>query len=309
MVLIQSGVIKMINNIIEIGTDNKELSSYRGFLRIKERGEVVGDLSFDSIHAIVVTGRAVVYTNNLLQSLSEYGIPLIICGNNFLPCGIFTSFVGQQQQTKIQQLQIEVSKPLQKQLWAEIVKEKIRNQSRVLELFNKENKLKNLYREVLSGDSSNVEGNAARLYFPALFGKGFIRDTDKKGINSFLNYGYAIVRACVARFVVSAGLNPSFGLQHHNKLNPFCLVDDLMEIYRPLIDVKVYQMFNGIDDESKELEAEDKQQLANVLHFDVFNGDGFSELLTIIQNDIWAFVSSLKEKKANFAFNKYLIRK
>lgn len=299
----------MINNIIEISTNNKELSSYKGFLRIKERGEVVKDLSFDSIHALIITGKAVVYTNNLLQSLCEYGIPLIICGNNFLPCGILTSFVGQRQQTKIQQIQIDTSKPLQKQLWAEIVKEKIRNQSRVLELLGKENKLRNLHNEVLSGDTSNVEANAARLYFPALFGCNFIRNTDKNGINSFLNYGYAIIRACVARFVVSAGLNPSFGLQHHNKLNPFCLVDDLMEIYRPLVDVKVYQIFDGLDDEKKELLPEYKRILANVLHIEIYNGDGFSELVNIIQNDIWAFVSSLKGKKVKFEFNKYIIRK
>ena len=299
----------MIQNIIEISTDNKELSAYRGFLRIKEGGEVVSDLSFDSIHAIFVTARAVVYTNNLLQTLCEYGIPLVILGKNFMPSGILTSFVGQQKQTAIQQIQIDSSKPLQKQLWSEIVKEKIKNQSRVLDLFDKENKIKNLWNNVLSGDTSNVEGNAARMYFPALFGKDFIRDPNKNGINSFLNYGYAIIRACVARFIVSAGLNPSFGIQHHNKLNPFCLVDDLMEIYRPIIDVKVYQIFNGIDDETKELLPEYKKEITNILHTEFYNSSGFSELITIIQNDIWNFVSSLKDKKINFSFNKYLIRK
>ena len=299
----------MIQNIIEISKDNKELSVYRGFLRIKEGGEVLKDLSFDSIHAIFVTARAVVYTNNLLQTLCEYGIPLVILGKNFMPSGILTSFVGQQKQTAIQQIQIDLSKPLQKQLWAEIVKEKIKNQSRVLDLFDKENKIKNLWNNVLSGDTSNVEGNAARMYFPALFGKDFIRDPNKNGINSFLNYGYAIIRACVARFVVSAGLNPSFGIQHHNKLNPFCLVDDLMEIYRPIIDVKVYQIFNGIDDETKELLPEYKKEITNILHTEFYNSSGFSELITIIQNDIWNFVSSLKDKKINFSFNKYLIRK
>lgn len=299
----------MIHNIIEISTDNKELSSYRGFLRIKEKGEVIKDLSFDSIHAIIITGHGIIYTNNFLQKLCEYGIPLIICGNNFLPSGILTSFIGQQQQTKIQQIQIATSKPLQKNLWAEIVKEKIKNQSKVLDLFNKNNKIKNLYKEVLSGDTSNVEGTSARLYFTALFGKNFIRDTNKNGINSFLNYGYAIIRASVARFVVASGLNPSLGIQHHNKLNPFCLVDDLMEIYRPIIDVKIYQIFNGTDDETKLLTPEYKKEISNILHKEIFNKEGFSELITIIQNDIWNFVNSLKEKKIKFNFNKYLIRK
>ena len=80
------------------------------------------------------------------------------------------------------------------------------------------------WNEVLSGDTTNIEGQVARYYFHTLFNDGFVRNTDKGGINSFLNYGYAIIRACVARFVVAGGLNPSFGIQHHNKLNPFCLV-------------------------------------------------------------------------------------
>lgn len=305
MVLVING---MIQNVIEISTDNKELTAYRGFLRIKEHNEVLKDIPFDTIHAIFITARGVVYTNNLLQALCENGIPLIILGKNFIPSGILTSFVGQQKQTEVQQIQIESSKPLQKQLWTEIVKEKIRNQSRVLDLFGKENKIKNLWNDVLSGDTSNVEGQAARYYFHALFEDGFVRNTDKGGINSFLNYGYAIIRACVARFVVAAGLNPSFGIQHHNKLNPFCLVDDLMEPYRPLVDVKVYKMFDGKDNEKQELTPEFKREFAELLHkeFKNGNGDGVSELITIIQNDIWAFVKSLKDKKNNFSFNKNL---
>lgn len=300
----------MIHNIIEIGTDNIKLSVDRGNLKIEKEGEIVKNPpSFDSILALLITGRSVVYTNNLLQRLCEDNIPMIIVGKNFLPSGILLPLVGQQRQMEIQQIQINSSKPLQKQLWAEIVKEKIKNQSKVLELLGKENKIKSLHNEVLSGDTSNVEANAARLYFPALFGKEFIRDTSKKGINSFLNYGYAIIRATIARFVVASGLNPSFGLQHHNKLNPFCLVDDLIEPYRALVDITVYQMFDGVDDEEKELEPGYKEVLSKLVHKEIFNGEGFSELYSVIQNDIWNFVSSLKEKRNNLNFNKYLIRK
>ncbi len=300
----------MIHNIIEIGTDNIKLSVDRGNLKIEKEGEIVKNPpSFDSILALLITGRSVVYTNNLLQRLCEDNIPMIVVGKNFLPSGILLPLVGQQRQMEIQQIQINSSKPLQKQLWAEIVKEKIKNQSKVLELLGKENKIKNLHNEVLSGDTSNVEANAARLYFPALFGKEFIRDTSKKGINSFLNYGYAIIRATIARFVVASGLNPSFGLQHHNKLNPFCLVDDLIEPYRALVDITVYQMFDGVDDGEKELGPEYKEVLSKLVHKEIFNGEGFSELYSVIQNDIWNFVSSLKEKRNNLNFNKYLIRK
>ena len=299
----------MIHNIIEISTDNKELSSFRGFLRIKEKGEVIKDLPFDSILAILVTGRAVVYTNNLLQDLCETGTPLVICGGNFMPSGILLPLIGQVRQMDVQRTQMNVSKPLQKQLWAEIVKEKIRNQSRALDLLGKENRISRLPQQVLSGDTGNVEAGAARLYFPAMFGRDFIRDPNLRGINAFLNYGYAVLRATLARFIVASGLNPSFGVEHHNKLNPFCLVDDLIEPFRPCIDVKVYQMFNGIDSEERELDPDNKKVLASLVHSEIYNGVGFSELHTVMQNYVWSFVNSLKEGKSKLEFNKYLIRK
>lgn len=299
----------MIHNIIEISTDNKELSSYRGFLRIREKGEVLKDLPFDSILAILITGRAVVYTNSLLQNLCEAGIPLVVCGKNFMPNGILLPLVGQARQMEVQQAQINISKPLQKQLWAEIVKEKIRNQSRALALFDIDDKIKNLPSRVLSGDIGNVEANAARLYFPAMFGESFIRNPDLKGINSFLNYGYAVLRAALARFSVASGLNPSFGIAHHNKLNPFCLIDDLIEPFRAFVDVKVWQVFHGKDDGSKELSSECKRGLAELVHLEIFNGEGFSELYVVMQNYIWSFVNSIKTGKTALEFNKYLIRK
>jgi CRISPR-associated protein Cas1 len=297
----------MIHNIIEISTDGKELSSFRGFLRIKEKGEVVKDLPFDSILAILATGRAIAYTNTLLQSLCEYGIPLVICGENFMPSGILLSFVGQQKQTEVQRLQLASSKPLQKQLWAGIVKAKVKNQSRVLDVFGKDNRIRSLPSQVLSGDTGNVEATAARLYFPALFGQDFIRDTNQQGINAFLNYGYAIIRATLARQIVASGLNPSFGIEHHNKLNPFCLVDDMIEPFRPMVDVAVYKMFSGQDDGERLLEPKDKKELAELVHLEIFNGDGMSELYVVLQNYVWSFVSSIKEKKNLMEFNEYLI--
>ena len=140
-----------------------------------------------------------------------------------------------------------------------------------------------------------------------MFGDNFLRNTEETGINSFLNYGYAIIRAAISRFVVGAGLNPSFGIKHYNKLNPFCLVDDLMEIYRPIVDIIVYKIFDGIDDKNRELDPINKEKLINILHTEFYNGSGYSKLLTIMQNDVWNFVASLKDKKNNFSFNKYLI--
>lgn len=283
--------------IIEVSNDNRELSVRRGFLCIKEHGVTLAEIPLDSICAVMTTGRAIVYSQSLLSALCENGIPLIIIGANYTPIGIMTPLVGNNKQMAIQQAQINTSKPLQKQLWKTIVQEKIRNQSRVLDMFEMDNRIKHLPATVQSGDTSNIEGIAARMYFPQLFGKAFLRSHTTPGINSFLNYGYAVLRGAVARMVVGAGLNPSYGIQHHNQLNPLCLVDDLMEPYRPIVDAMVYKMFDGRDDWGAELTPDTKRELAGILTREIKTRAGWSPLIAIMQRDVWNFVNSLKEKK------------
>ncbi len=295
----------MPNNIIEISSNNKKLSAYRGFLRVEEGGDVIKDIPFNSIHAIIITAFNVVYTNNLLQKLCEENIPLIILGHNYVPSGMLLSYIGQNRQTEIQYLQIENKKPVEKKIWQAIIKEKIRNQSAVLELFHKENKLKEIPKTVLSGDTSNREAYAARLYFKALFGEEFVRDKEIAGINSFLNYGYAILRSALARYVVAAGLNPSYGVGHYNKLNPFCLVDDLIEPFRPVIDCYVYRLFEK-EPALSELSSGHKASLSGLLVKEFYNGEGFSPLYMILQQLVWDLVNIYKNKEVKFNFNHYL---
>ena len=283
--------------IIEISNDNRELSVRRGFLCIKEHGVTLAEIPLDSICAIMTTGHAIVYTQSLLTALCDNGIPLIIIGANYNPVGIMTPLVGHNKQMAVQQAQINTSKPLEKQLWKTIVQEKIRNQSRVLDMLKMDNRIKHLPASVLSGDTSNIEGIAARMYFPQLFGEAFLRSHTSPGINSFLNYGYAVLRGAVARMVVGSGLNPSYGIQHHNKLNPLCLVDDLMEPYRPIIDAIVYEMFDGCDNWDMELTPDAKRDIAGVLTREIKTRSGYSPLITVMQRDVWNFVNSLKEKK------------
>lgn len=297
----------MPNNIVEIASNNKKLGVYRGFLRIEEEGNVLKDVPFNSIHAVIVTAFNVIYTNNLLQRLCEENIPLVILGRNYAPAGMLLSYVGQSRQTEIQQLQIENKKPLEKRIWQQIIREKIKNQSRVLDLFRKENHLRNLAAEVLSGDTSNRESYAARLYFKALFGENFFRNRNADGINAFLNYGYAILRSALARYVVAAGLNPSYGVGHDNKLNPFCLVDDLIEPFRPLVDCYVYRLF-AKNPELSELQAEHKAGLSGLLTKEFFNGEGFSPLYMILQQEVWNLVEIYKTKNVKFSFNPYLLK-
>jgi len=295
----------MHGNIIEISTDNKKLSVHAGFLRISEQNEVIKDIPLDLILSLVITSPTVIYTQPLLQRLSEEGVPLIVCGKNFIPCGIYLPLIGNYKQSHIQRQQFEASIVLQKRLWQQIVIEKVKQQAAVLKKFNKKDLLTPLITKITSGDSKNVEAMAAKRYFTALFGKNFRRDVDALGINSFLNYGYAVMRACVARFVVATGLNPALAVKHQNQLNPLCLVDDLMEPFRPLVDYAVYKIFdeNELDD-NEELAPNYKKILSGILDWDLKAKNVISPVYLIIEDFVRQYVDSIKDKQA-FLFSKY----
>lgn len=295
----------MHDRIIEISTDNKKLSVYRGFLRISESGNIVKDVALNQINSVIVTGKAVVYTNNCLQSLCAENIPLVILGKNYEPSGILLSYVGHVKQMEVQRFQIENKKPLQKKIWQLIIKEKIINQSRVLKLYVKSNKLDDMPSKVLSGDSTNREAYASRIYFKELFGEEFVRKNKAEIINGFLNYGYAIIRSALARYIVAAGLNPSFGVFHENKLNPFCLVDDLMEPFRPMVDSCVYDILNT-NTEISGVTSEYKAVLSGLLVKMCNNGEGISPFYMLLQRAVWDLVNIYKTKKIKFGFVNYL---
>ncbi|MBQ4084154.1 MAG: type II CRISPR-associated endonuclease Cas1 [Alphaproteobacteria bacterium] len=294
----------MPNRIIEIATDNQKLSVFRGFLRIEKEGNVT-DVPFNHISALMVTAHQVVYTHNLLQRLCEEGIPLVVLGKNYLPNGILLSLVGHVRQTEIQHLQTEQKLPIYKKIWQKIIQEKIKNQSRVLDLICDNNPLEGLSETVLSGDTDNREGYAAKLYFKALFGADFIRNRDTGGINAFLNYGYAVLRSALARYVVASGLNPVYGIEHHNKLNPFCLVDDLIEPFRPLVDITVYRLFEK-DTETTELTVKHKALFAGLLTTMFKTKTGESPLYMILQQCVWDLVNIYKTGRVEFNFTPYL---
>ena len=297
----------MPNRIIELMTDGLKISTYRGFLHVEKNGDVLANIPFNSLLSIVVTGHQIIYTDNLLRKLCEENIPLIILGKNYLPTGMLYSFEGHFKQMEIQHLQIEQKKPLYKKLWQSIVQEKIKNQSNVLDCFEKENPIKDIVKHVLSGDTDNKEGYAAKLYFKSLFGYNFVRNRELEGINAFLNYGYAVLRSALARYVVASGLNPAYGINHHNKLNPFCLVDDLIEPFRPIVDAIVYQIYleRGALDE---MTAADKTMFVNLLTTEFKTSVGFSPLHVILQECVWDLVRSYKTQSVCFNFNPYLIK-
>ncbi|MCD6460379.1 type II CRISPR-associated endonuclease Cas1, partial [bacterium] len=251
-------------SIIEICGQNRYLSVSKGFLLISEKNEPLGKIPFDMIDAVIVTARGVTYSNSTLVKLCENGIPLILCDSKFMPVG---TLLGTRLYHKLAErltLQINTSVSLKKRLWKWIIQQKIKHQADVLKYFNNDiEDFKFLIKKVRSGDPDNIEAFAAQRYWSRLFGNQFRRNPDIEGKNSFLNYGYAIIRSALSRYVAGAGLNPSLGIFHHNKLNAFCLVDDLMEPFRPLVDKLVFELFEN--KENLTLTAEYKKQLVNIL--------------------------------------------
>jgi CRISPR-associated protein Cas1 len=268
----------MVGRVVEIATDGRHLSILRGFAVIAEHGEEVGRVALDDIAAVVANAHGLTYTNNALVELSERGIPVVLCGRNHMPAAIVWPVDGHHLQTGRMNDQVNASLPLKKRLWAQIVRAKILAQGAALASVGAPSGgFYLLSRKVRSGDPDNVEAEAARRYWPLLLGSEFRRDTDSGGVNGLLNYGYAVLRAGVARAVMAAGLHPAFGLMHSNRLNPMVLVDDLMEPFRPTVDREVVRLVGrGVT----EVDKESKPELARITIIDLHTNLGLSPLMT-----------------------------
>jgi CRISPR-associated protein Cas1 len=192
----------------------------------------------EDIGLILVDHPQTTYTHAAFAALLAHDAAVILCGRNHLPAGILLPLAEHSEVVHRINDQIAAPKPLKKQLWRQIVQAKIRAQAANLGPDHpKHAKLLAWVRKVRSDDASNVEAHAAKAYWAALFDEiPFRRDPDGDGINALLNYGYAVVRAAVARAIVTAGLLPALGLHHSNRSNAFCLADDLVEPLRPLVD-------------------------------------------------------------------------
>jgi len=181
-------------------------------------------------------------TQAVLAGLAQAGASVIVCDSKRLPAAMLLPLETHFAQGERFAQQAQASLPLRKRMWQSIVRAKIRAQARLLqEVRGDDGGLAPLAARVKSGDPANVEAEASRAYWSALFGRRFRRNRDGLDENRLLNYGYAVLRAIVARAVCAAGLHPSLGLHHHNRYDPFCLVDDLMEPFRPIVDRAAFQ--------------------------------------------------------------------
>ncbi len=274
----------MIGRIVEIADDRRHLFVNRGFMVVRdtegERKEL-GQVPLDDIAAVIANAHGITYTNNLLVALAERGAPFVLCAANHNAVGMLLTLDGHHVQSKRIEAQIKASLPMHKRLWAAVVKSKLEQQAAALEAAGAPTApLSALVRKVRSGDPDNVEGQGARRYWNLLFGSSFRRDQDGDGVNALLNYGYTIIRSATARAVVAAGLHPSIGLHHSNDGNPMRLVDDLMEPFRPIVDLKVWQLQHAGEEQ---VNPETKRALVRTLYDDMQSSAGATPVMVCMQ--------------------------
>jgi CRISPR-associated protein Cas1 len=274
----------MIGRIVEVADDRRHLFLSRGFLVVKdtegERKEL-GQIPLDDIAAVIANAHGLSYTNNLLVALAERCAPFVLCAANHNAVGMVLTIDGNYQQAKRFDAQLAASQPLKKRLWAEVVKSKLQQQADALEAAGAPFiPLSALVRKVRSGDPDNFEAQGARRYWGLLFGDDFRRDQQSDGLNAMLNYGYTVLRATTARAVVAAGLHPTIGLHHSNEGNAMRLVDDLMEPFRPVIDLKVWQLHQHGE---SQVTPESKRELVRALYDDMQTSAGATPLIVCTQ--------------------------
>lgn len=235
-----------------------QVSARRGQLIIRQEEEI--SIPMEDISSLLLESRAISVTAAALQELTENGVTVFLCDATHLPAAVVLPMNRHCRQLKVLKGQIAMTRPAQKRIWQSVVAAKIANQARCLSLLGhpEGEELLFLSSQVRSGDPDNLEAAAAARYFPILFGTGFTRGEENL-INAALNYGYAILRGTVARNLVMRGLEPCLGIFHHSELNQFNLADDLMEPYRPLVDLYVASRLQ--DDDDGTLTPAIKQQL------------------------------------------------
>lgn len=274
----------MIGRIVEVADDERHLSMHRGFMVVQdtegERKEL-GQIPLDDIAAVIANAHGLSYTNNLLVALAERGAPFVLCAANHNAVGMLMPIDGNFEQAKRIEAQIAASLPTHKRLWATVVRSKLEQQAAALEATGRPTApLMALAAKVKSGDPENLEAQGARRYWSLLFGDGFRRDQNADGLNSLLNYGYTVLRATTARAIIAAGLHPSIGLHHSHDNNAMRLVDDVMEPFRPMIDLKVWQLKrNG----ENQVLPDTKRALVRTMYDDMQTTSGATPVSVCVQ--------------------------
>lgn len=282
----------MIKRTVEISQQSVHLSVSNRQLELRQRdGEraVLATIPCEDLGMVVVDEWASTYTHGALAELLAHDAAVVICGRNHLPVGALLPLSNHTQLVERIHIQLVVGRALRKRLWQQVVRAKIRAQAANLaDGSASRSKLLGLARRVRSGDPSNVESQAARVYWSVLFEQAeFRRDPDAGRLNALLNYGYAVMRAAVARAIVGAGLLPVIGLHHKHRSNAFCLADDLVEPLRPIVDARVRDLAAEGQDE---VHPETKRALLQCLTAEVACGDGRGPLMVALHRYVASLV-------------------
>lgn len=258
--------------------------------------DIVKTVPIEDLGVIILDNKQITITQGLLEALLENNCAVITCDSKRMPVGLMLPLAGNTIQNERFRSQIDSSLPLRKQLWQQTIEAKIRNQAAVLKYVTGEEH-KNMLKwseSVRSGDVDNMEARAAVYYWKTIFPDNpyFIREQDSDGPNALLNYGYAILRAIVARALVGSGLMPTLGIHHHNRYNAYCLADDIMEPYRPYIDKLVTEMLD--EDATGALDAKAKIKLLNIPVIEVIINGRRSPLMIAVSHTTSSLVKCFR---------------
>lgn len=251
----------------------------------------------EDVSALLLESRQTTITTAALSQLGQCGCAVFTCDEKHMPCAVLTPFHRHVRELSVLRSQLDTGEPRKKQLWRSIVQAKIRNQAICLQLIGKADRANGLFAmvdEVRSGDTGNVEATAARYYFAALFGSDFSRGDDC-GWNAGMNYGYAILRGAIARCLAVSGFLPALGLHHRSTLNPFNLADDLIEPFRPVVDLMVAEKMTADD----ALTPSCKRMLFNCLNLDILSGGQHHSVGYAIQRQVQSLGNALADKNGD----------
>jgi CRISPR-associated protein Cas1 len=270
-----------LGRLVEIAEEGRHLGKDRGFLTVSARGKELGRVPLDDLGGVIATGHGTTLSLNLATALAERGVALVLCGRNFVPSALLWPVTGHHAQQRRMEAQIAQSTVLAKRLWAQLVAAKVRRQGWVLaQVGEQAGAFGRLARMVKAGDPENIEAQASRRYWPLLLGRAFRRDSDGDWPNAALNYGYTVLRAGTARAICGTGLHPSLGIFHRHPHNAMALADDLMEPFRPVVDLLVR---HALDDGESRVTPDVKKRLAGVLGYDLITAAGTTPLGTCVQ--------------------------
>lgn len=255
----------MINRILEIHDTAARLQVENRCLQVDVSGRPTVSIPLEEIGVLLMGNPAIALTQPVLAELAAQGAAVVVTGEKHMPHAMMLPLGVPATQAETFQAQARATVPMQKRAWQLVVQAKLKGQAKVLRSIGQPaDFLDALIGQVRSGDPDNVEARGARAYWQKLFaGREFTRDPEGGGPNAMLNYGYAVLRAIVARAVCSSGLHPTLGLHHHNRYDNFCLASDLMEPFRPLVDKTAYGLIQGRTDIGPDLKREDRQALIN----------------------------------------------